>query len=91
MTTLLDGDNLLLKLDRNTLILDKKLDGKLSHREIRKIDRLMSPADEDTWYAESSKREAVETLVKEIEERRAKFWTSKAEEERAAQQRVGGR
>ena len=91
MITLHDGKNLILKQDRDYLILDRKIRGRLSRRDVARIDRLMTPAEEDTWYGEASKRQEVEALVKDIEERRAGFWTSKSEMERAHQQRIGGR
>jgi hypothetical protein len=83
------GKNLLLKQDGDTLILDTKLGGKLTESQVSQIDDLMSPADEDSWFGEASKREEVVALVKQIE--RDLPWTSRAEESRANQQRIGGR
>lgn len=87
MKTLHDGKNLALKLDGNTLILDIKPDGELTAAQVRKLDRLMSPAGEDTWFGDASKQAEVLALVGRIE----RPWTSRAEAERAAQQRIGGR
>jgi hypothetical protein len=89
MIVLHSGKNLLLKQDSDTLILDTKLNGKLTESQVSQIDALMSPTDETSWFGEASKREKVVALVKQIE--RDLPWTSRAEESRAHQQRIGGR
>ena len=92
MKTLHDGKRLLLKLDSDgTLILDNKLDGRLTTTHLRQIDKLMTPADEDSWFGEKSKRAEIEALVKKIDGPREELWTSRAEQERAEQQQKGGR
>ncbi len=92
MKTLHDGKNLLLKQDGDgTLILDVKLDGRLTTAQVREIDRVMSPAGEDTWFGEAGKRAGVKALAKKIDGPKEVPWTSRAEQSRAKQQREGGR
>lgn len=97
MQVLHDGVQLLFKQDADgTLILDRKLDSQLTEAQIRKIDRLMHPADEDCWFGDASKRHQVEALVRAIDSPRVardpeEPWTSRAEWKLTEQQRVGGR
>ena len=87
MRTLHESQTLLLKQDGDTLILDVKPEGELTAAQVRKLDKLLSPAGEDTWFGDASRRAEVLALVGRIE----RPWTSRAEAERAAQQRIGGR
>lgn len=89
MTVLHSGKNLLLKQDGDTLILDAKREGALTESQVSQIDRLMSRSAEDSWFGDASKQAEVLALVKQIE--RDLPWTSRAEESRAYQQRIGGR
>ena len=87
--TLHDGQHLILKEDDRTgsLILDIKTVDKLTGSQIRRIDKMMFAGGEDTWFGEPSQKFEVLALVRQID----MPWTSRAEEERAAQQRIGGR
>lgn len=88
MNTLHDGHHLILNEDRDgSLILDIKTVGKLTDAQVRKIDKLMYAAGEDTWFGKPEQKAEVLALVRQIEYP----WTSKAEEERTRQQRIGGR
>ena len=87
MKTLHDGKQLILKEDGDTLLLDVKLEGELTPAQIRKLDRILTPADEDSWFGDTSRKHEILALVRQIE----MPFTSRAEEARARQQRVGGR
>ena len=80
-----------MKEDSDGLVLDIKTVGELTDAQIRRIDRAMELAGEDTWYADASKRDEVLSLVRQFDSPREVPWTSRAEQMRAAQQKVGGR
>ncbi len=85
MRTLHDSSAFLLKQDGDTLVLDARQE--LTAAQVRKIDRLMSPADEDSWFGEASRKAEILALIRQID----MPFTIKAEEARAHQQRIGGR
>ena len=88
MKTLLDGPNVDLKQDGDTLILDVRWGGRITRDQIKLIEsKGMVEAENDTWYGDAKARPEVEALVKLINQP----WASREEERRAFQAMVGGR
>lgn len=83
-----EGKNLILKRDRDTLIMDVKWGGRISRNQIELIEsKGMENVEDETWYGPAEREKEVLGLVKFFD----RDWVSREAERLAVQQRMGGR